>query len=203
MEGVSPYKSVLFMTVVIVDDDPDSLELITRYVKYGGYDSLEVESGEDAIGVIAEVLPEAVILDAVMPEITGLDVIREIKKNRKTRNIPIIMVSALGPGIKLMLDPDVQADYYMSKPFSGKELLLILDRLVNKSDDEEVWVNYNGIRKVARAHRQGCIHCTPSNSNSEQVEWKKYPSLFAAKLDSERRTGFKWTECKVCMNMNH
>lgn len=120
------------MTILIVDDDVDSLELIDRYVKYGGYESIIVESGHEAIEIIKKHKPEAIILDAVMPEITGLDVIRWLKKNEETKNIPIVMVSALGNEIKLILEDQAQANHYLSKPFSGKELLLVLDRLINQ-----------------------------------------------------------------------
>lgn len=130
-----PFKveSAPCMTVLIVDDDPDSLELIDRYVKYGGYESLIVDSGVEAIEIVKKEKPEAIILDAVMPEVTGLDVIRWAKKNEETRDIPIIMISALGQEIKLILDEETQADHYFSKPFSGKELLIILDKLVNQN----------------------------------------------------------------------
>lgn len=186
------------MTVLIVDDDPDSLELIDRYVKYSGYDSLIVDSGTEAIKVLNEVTPEAVILDAVMPEITGLDVMRELKKIKRAKNVPIIMISALGPGIKLMLDPEVQADYYMSKPFSGKELQLILDKLITEKDTVYCLVNFNEIRKEARAHRENCYH-VKDKVEFDSGNWKKYSSLESAQIDCESR-GFEFKKCKICFN---
>ncbi len=188
------------MTVLIVDDDPDSLELIDRYVKYSGYESIIVDSGAEAIEVLREVTPEAVILDAVMPEITGLDVMREIKKIKKAQNVPIIMISALGPGIKLMLDPDVQADYYMSKPFSGKELQLILDKLITEKDTIECLVNFNEIRKEARAHKDNCFH-VKDKVEFESGKWKKYASLESARSDCESQ-GFEFKKCKICFNQS-
>lgn len=184
------------MTVLIVDDDPDSLELIDRYVKYSGYDSIIVDSGAEAIRVLREVTPEAVILDAVMPEISGLDVMREVKKIKKAQNVPIVMISALGPGIKLMLDPEVQADYYMSKPFSGKELQLILDKLITEKDKTECLVSLNEIRKEARAHKENCFH-VKDKVEFDSGKWKKFSSLDSAKLECES-LGFEFKKCKIC-----
>ena len=90
-----------------------------------------VQSGYEALDILEQLAPDAIILDAVMPELNGLEVIRKIKRNEGTRGIPIILISALGSDIKLMLDPDVQADYYLSKPFSGKDLQKVLNRLIN------------------------------------------------------------------------
>ena len=117
------------LTVLIIDDDPDSLEQINEYVKYGGYSSILANSGFEALDIVEKEELEAIIIDAVMPDMNGLEVIRKLRKKCKTKNIPIIMISVLGPDTKLMLEPDSQANYYLSKPYSGKELQIVLDKL--------------------------------------------------------------------------
>ena len=187
--------------MLIVDDELDSLSLINEFVIKGGYDTFLANSGQEALEVVESLKPEIILLDAVMPEINGLDVLRKIKMSKETQRIPVIMISALGPGIKLMLSKETQADYYMSKPFSGKELLLAIDNLLNTSFDEECWVNYNDIRRVARVHKNGCIHCTPNSDNSKNVVWKKYPSQDNARAEFKRSyQGYSWSPCKICMN---
>ena len=119
------------MTVLIVDDDRDSLEQINQYVRYRGYDTVMVQSGYEALDMLEQLVPYAIILDAVMPELNGLEVIRKIKRKEGTRDIPIILISALGSEIKLMLDPEEQANHYLSRPFSSKDLLKVLNKLIN------------------------------------------------------------------------
>lgn len=190
-----------FMTVLIVDDDPDALTLINKYVSSNGYETLTASSGEETLEVLGEINPDAIILDAVMPGYNGLDVIREIKKNKETCNIPVIMVSALGPGIKLMLDEKCQADHYMSKPFSGKELNLILSKLIQENEEIDCWVNYNKIRKEARVHGTDCVHLNTDKLEQCQGNWMKYTSIETARQESMRK-GFDLKLCKICMPGN-
>lgn len=186
------------MAVMIVDDDPDSLDLIDRYVKSISYETYLVGSGDEAIELAELHKPDAMILDAIMPEVNGLDVLRALKRKKKTRNIPVIMVSALGPGIKLMLDNDTQADYYMSKPFSGKELKLVLRKLITDNDEIVCWVSFNDIRKESRAHVDGCIHVDKAKLKANPTNWKKYSSFETAQFESENK-GYLMNKCKQCM----
>ena len=121
------------MTILIVDDDPDSLRLIDQYVKYSGYETILVQSGFDALDVIDEAELDAIIIDAVMPCMNGLDLIRRIKKKKKAQGIPIIMVSTLGHETNMMLEPEAQADHYMSKPFRAKDFQQILNKLIHEN----------------------------------------------------------------------
>jgi DNA-binding response OmpR family regulator len=175
------------------------LDLINDFVKKDGYETVLIDSSKEALELITSIKPELVILDVIMPDINGLDVIRKIRMNPETRKIKVIMVSALGTGIKLMLEKETQADYYLSKPFSGNELRRIIDLLLNYSEDEACWVNYNEIRKVARIHKENCIHCTPTKY-SKNVVWKKYVSLEKARRDQEMKySDYSWTPCRICM----
>lgn len=185
------------MTVLIVDDDPDSLDLINRHVRQSGYETVTSESGTETLELLQHITPEAIVLDAVMPECNGLDVMREIRRKKKTRNIPVIMVSALGPGIKLMLDDKCQANYYLSKPFSGKELTLVLNRLTSVEEELECWVNFNKIRKEAKVHVEGCMHLTKEKISKAPNNWKNFPSIETARYESEE-DGFTFKYCKVC-----
>jgi len=90
----------------------DDMELVT-----------EAESGEEALGLCAEVQPDVILMDMVMPGMNGLDVCRTLKRDIKTRSIPIIIFSALGNGLDMMLENRDKADAYITKPFTSKVLL--------------------------------------------------------------------------------
>ena len=189
------------MTILVVDDEPDSLELIDKIVKHDGYETVLANSGFKALEIIGSTKPELVILDVIMPEMNGLDVIRQIRMNKKTRRTKVIMLSALGSGIQLMLEKKNQADYYMSKPFSAKELSRVVDSLLRYEKDEVCWVNYNEIRKMARVHKETCIHCSPNSNNGNGVEWKRYTSIEVAEADCRKQyPDYAWSPCKICLN---
>ncbi len=188
--------------ILVVDDEPDSLQLINDFLVREGYETILIESGLEALELLPQVHPDLVILDVVMPDINGLDVIRKIRRNPATHKAKVVMVSALGTGIKLMLRDSEQANYYMSKPFSGKELLRVVDDLLSQAEAVSCWVNYNEIRGEARIHLEDCIHCNPTD-NSKGSSWRHYSSIEDAERDYEKKySDYSWSRCKVCLRDN-
>jgi len=110
-------------TILVVDDEIDILEMTSIILTSSGYDVLTAGDGETALRMVDENKIDLVILDAVMPGMHGLDVCRALKKNPKTREIPVIIFSALGTGVDMMLEDKYKADAYISKPFTRKYLL--------------------------------------------------------------------------------
>ena len=109
--------------VLVVDDELDILEMTRIMLESSGFEVITASDGEKALEVVEEKTIDLILLDAVMPGIHGLDVCRTLKRNPKTKAIPIIIFSALGTGVDMMLDDDDKADAYISKPFTRKILL--------------------------------------------------------------------------------
>ena len=109
--------------VLVVDDELDILEMTRIMLESSGFEVVTASDGERALEVVEEKSIDLILLDAVMPGIHGLDVCRTLKRNPKTRMIPIIIFSALGTGVDMMLDDKDKADAYISKPFTRKILL--------------------------------------------------------------------------------
>ena len=109
--------------VLVVDDELDILEMTRIMLESSGFEVLTASDGENALELVEEQTIDLILLDAVMPGIHGLDVCRTLKRNPKTRMIPIIIFSALGTGVDMMLDDKDKADAYISKPFTRKILL--------------------------------------------------------------------------------
>ena len=116
--------------ILVVDDEPDILELARLMLESQGYMVATESSGEDALRSVDADRPDLVLLDAVMPGLSGLDVCRRLKRGKETRGIPVVMFTALGPEVDLMLEDDVKADGYILKPFTRKQLLEQVDRLL-------------------------------------------------------------------------
>ncbi len=109
--------------ILVVDDENDILEMTGIMLASSGHEVLTASDGETALEMVKNNEIDLVILDAVMPGMHGLDVCRTLKRDPKTRRIPIIIFSALGTGVDMMLDDKDKADDYISKPFTRKVLL--------------------------------------------------------------------------------
>ncbi len=119
--------------VLIVDDEPDILDLAKIAVEVGGYNVLTATSAEQALPIIAKEKPNLILLDVVLPGTSGLELCRRLKRDPATRATKIIMFTALGTEVDMMLDKKDKADAYMAKPFSNNALLtLIKKQLENK-----------------------------------------------------------------------
>ena len=120
-------------TVLIADDDADILELLHTVLERGGYGPIPASDGEQALRLARERLPRACILDVVMPGLGGLDVLRALRSEAATADIPVLMLSAS------VQSPDVEAalkagaNDYLTKPFSYTELIARLARVLDGS----------------------------------------------------------------------
>ena len=133
--------------ILIVDDEPKIAELINKYATFEGYDTVKVNDGMKAIEICKVEDFDIIVMDIMMPELDGFSAVREI---RKTKDTPVIMLSARGEEYDRIHGFEVGADDYVVKPFSPKELMMrveaILKRTQNKSDKEkENIINIDGI----------------------------------------------------------
>jgi len=109
-------------TIVIVEDDPDTAEMFAEMIRLMGHSVFQVYRGAQAIGLIAEVKPSAVILDWKMSDISGLEVMQHIRRDAKLAKIPIIMVSAINLPSDIELALNSGASIYLTKPVGYKDL---------------------------------------------------------------------------------
>lgn len=118
--------------VLVVDDELDILEMTRIMLESSGFGVITAADGEKALKIVEEKNIDLILLDAVMPGVHGLDVCRTLKRNPKTRIIPIIIFSALGTGVDMMLEENDKADAYISKPFTRKTLFDKVQRQLEK-----------------------------------------------------------------------
>lgn len=130
--------------ILIVDDEEHILELLKFNLENVGYKVFTSNNGIDALKAVKENKPDIVLLDLMLPGIDGLDVCKEMKSNKETSNIAIIMLTAKGEELDKILGLELGADDYITKPFSVRELLArvkaLIRRMSNVKDyDEEVF----------------------------------------------------------------
>ena len=110
------------LRVLLVDDTPDILLVVSRRLQSWGYEPITAESGEEGLKAAQEQLPDLILLDIMMPKMKGRDVCARLKADPKTRHIPVIFLTALGLADHIQAGMELGADDYIVKPFEPAEL---------------------------------------------------------------------------------
>ncbi len=116
--------------ILVVDDEPSIVELLAYNLKRAGYDVLEARDGLEALSRARKHEPDLVILDLMLPRLDGLEVCREL---RRERDVPIIMLTARDAEIDRVVGLELGADDYVVKPFSVRELLVRVKNVLRRS----------------------------------------------------------------------
>jgi two-component system phosphate regulon response regulator PhoB len=118
--------------ILVVDDEPDALELIQYNLRAAGYEVVTAADGEEALKKARASQPALVILDVMLPEIDGLEVCKALRREPATAAIPIVMLTAKAAEIDRVLGLELGADDYVTKPFSPRELVLRVKSLLRR-----------------------------------------------------------------------
>lgn len=123
----------MLANVLLVEDEKSITTLIKYNLEKEGFKVYCSETGEDALRIIKEKTPDLVILDWMLPDTSGIDVCRQIKIDKKLKNIPVLILTAKGEPDDKIKGLEVGADDYVTKPFNNKELLLRVKSLIKRS----------------------------------------------------------------------
>ncbi len=119
--------------VLIVDDEADLAQLLEFNLKQAGLDAEVALTGEVALQLAAQRVPDVVLLDLMLPDISGKEVCRRLRADARTREVPIVMVTARGEESDRVDGFEVGADDYVVKPFSPRELVLRLKAILRRA----------------------------------------------------------------------
>ena len=123
--------------VLVVDDEPDALEVLGFKLKEAGYTPLFAKDGARAIAAARDEHPALIVLDLMLPEIDGLEVCKILRRDNSTANIPIIMLTARAAEMDRVIGLELGADDYVTKPFSPRELVLRIKKLLARTPSAE------------------------------------------------------------------
>jgi len=142
-------------TILVVEDEPAIQELIAYNLKQAGHQPLCADSAEQALRLVSNALPDLVLLDWMLPGASGIEVARRLRGDKRTRAIPIIMLTARSEEQDKLLGLDTGADDYITKPFSPRELnariKAVLRRRAPQMTDDVVEIS--GLRLDPVGHR--------------------------------------------------
>jgi two-component system, OmpR family, alkaline phosphatase synthesis response regulator PhoP len=120
--------------ILVVEDEKDIQELVRYNLAKEGYAVQCMTTGEDALRAIRASVPDLVILDLMLPGISGLDVCRSIKSDQATRQIPVVMLTAKGEEADIVSGLELGADDYVTKPFSPRVLLARIRAVLRRAE---------------------------------------------------------------------
>jgi DNA-binding response OmpR family regulator len=123
--------------ILVVEDEPDILEVIEYNLTREGFRVLTARDGEDGLKKARQDLPDALILDLMLPGLDGLEVCRKLRGDDVTRNVPILMVTAKGEESDIVVGLSIGADDYLVKPFSPRELIARLRAVLRRTQAQQ------------------------------------------------------------------
>ncbi len=146
--------------ILVVEDEPDILEMVRYNLNQAGLDVETAEDAECALQSVQETLPDLIILDLMLPGIDGLDMCRQVKQDARTRHIPILMLTARKEEVDRIVGLELGADDYVVKPFSPRELVLRAQAILRRSQgssqsatETEGWLHMGPISIDKAAHQ--------------------------------------------------
>ena len=142
-------------TVLLVEDEPAQREILGYNLEADGFRVLTAGNGEEALMMVAESQPDIIVLDWMMPNVSGIEVCRQLKTRSATRGIPIIMLSARSEEVDRVRGLETGADDYVIKPYSLVELMARVRALLRRTRPSTVGerLEYGDIVLDAETHR--------------------------------------------------
>jgi two-component system, OmpR family, phosphate regulon response regulator PhoB len=119
--------------ILVVEDEADLAELVSFNLREAGHQVTTASSGSMALAELRRLKPDLVVLDVMLPDVSGLEVCRRIRRDEATARIPVIMLTAKGAEVDRVVGFEVGADDYVVKPFSPRELALRVDAVLRRA----------------------------------------------------------------------
>lgn len=123
--------------ILIVDDERDLVELLVYNLSRAGFETESASTGRQALQLVARRIPDLILLDVMLPELSGTEVASRIRTNPATAHVPIIMLTAKGEDVDRIVGLEVGADDYLGKPFNPRELLARINAVLRRRPVQE------------------------------------------------------------------
>jgi two-component system phosphate regulon response regulator PhoB len=141
--------------ILIVDDEPDLVSTLDYNLTKAGYQTRTAYTGEDGLALSEQSpRPDLIILDLMLPDISGTEVCRRLRASDKTRDIPVLMLTAKGEEIDRVVGFEVGADDYVTKPYSVRELMLRIGAILRRATAEGLGEHMESFGRL-RVDREG------------------------------------------------
>jgi two-component system phosphate regulon response regulator PhoB len=142
-------------TVLVVDDEQDLLDLVAHHLRGAGLEVITAAKGLDGVKLAASRKPQLILLDIMLPDLQGTEVLRRLRQDPLTSAIPVVFLTARGDEVDRVVGFELGADDYVVKPFSPRELTLRIQALLRRAavpDTEEPVLHRAGLRLDRSRH---------------------------------------------------
>ena len=158
-------------TILVVEDEPSIQELIAASLQHAGPLVLRADSAERALQLVNDTLPDVVLLDWMLPGLSGIQCAQRLRAAERTRDLPIIMLTARGAEHDKVAGLEAGADDYLTKPFSPRELLARIKAVLRRRAPQmtEDCVDVEGLRVDPVSHR---VHGNGQNLDLGPTEFR-------------------------------
>jgi len=123
--------------ILIVEDEPQTVKLIKFILEKDGYATISAKDGEEGLRVVKQRKPDLIVLDLMLPKMDGYQLCETLKTNPDTKQIPVLVLTALDTGPDFEKALEKKADWYITKPFDPQHLLKRIAYLMGKKKDNE------------------------------------------------------------------
>lgn len=166
--------------ILIIDDERDIVEAIEYNLKKEGFTVSHAYDGRAGIASAKDKLPSLIILDLMLPLVSGLEVCKMLKSEQKTKHIPIIMLTAKGGETDKVVGLELGADDYMTKPFSMRELIARVKTVLKREDrgKEEGIEGIKGILKIKELEIDPDKHVVLVSGKEIELTAKEFSLLY-------------------------
>jgi two-component system phosphate regulon response regulator PhoB len=130
-------QSRVKLRILVVDDEPEAVELVEFNLKQAGYAVSTAADGAEALKKARSQTPDLIVLDVMLPEMNGFEICKTLRLEPATAKVPIIMLTAKAAEIDRVLGLELGADDYLTKPFSPRELLLRIKKILSRGEPGE------------------------------------------------------------------
>lgn len=174
--------------ILVIEDERDLQKVLDFNLRQAGHEVLTALRGRDGLELAREHLPELVILDLMLPDISGTEVCKSLKRDGKTQGIPVLMLTAKGEEVDRVVGFELGAEDYVVKPFSIRELLLRIDVILRRPRGDQSGqppVRFGRLRIDREAHR---VFVDDREVGLTAIEFKLLVTLYDRKNRVQGRT---------------
>jgi len=134
--GRQPLLFLMQHKILVVDDETDVIDMLVINLRAAGFNVMAAEDGASALAKVRKEPPSLIILDLMLPQMSGLEVCKTLKGDIATRHIPVIMLTAKAEEVDKIVGLELGADDYVTKPFSPREIILRVNRSLRRGKDK-------------------------------------------------------------------
>jgi DNA-binding response OmpR family regulator len=169
--------------ILVVDDEADVLDMLAINLRAGGFNVVAVDDSAKALVKARSESPSLIILDLMLPKMSGLEICKVLKSDTATRNIPIIILTAKAAEVDKIVGLELGADDYVTKPFSPRELILRVNRSLDRGKEKAPGAEKLAIGELVLDHDRHEVTVKNSSVELTATEFK----LLALLMDRRGR----------------